>query len=279
MILDVMSQNCQIGAREDGRWEGLVRIIREVDPDVLLLQEVDWLTDADEAEAAREALAMDLFVSPSRQLNTAVAWKPDRLERVGTDTRYSTTDLHHGYCGIQFQALHLTTPWPAPLTVISTHLTPYSTEAAAIEAQLLVARAYRFGGIGLVGGDINHKPLGDEEPPWSLVPAHNRAARCLPRENPDDPWFGNPAVGRVFREGDMADAAAHLADQREDPQLRLPTGKTGRLRVDQIHVTPALVPTIANYRRVDPGEHADHFGTLTTLDLARTDLSAARPYA
>ncbi|MGF0173188.1 hypothetical protein ACQF36_22605 [Streptomyces sp. Marseille-Q5077] len=274
-----MSQNIQIGANLDGRWEGLVDVIRNVDPHLLLLQEVDWLTDPEQAENARKALGMDLVVAPSKQLNTAVAWKAEVLEQLGTDTRYSATDLHHGYCGVQFKPLGLTQEWPAPLVAISTHLTPFSTEAAAQEAQLLVARAYRFGGIGLLGGDINHMPLGDEEPDWSLIQAHNRAARCLRREHPDEPWRGNRVVGQVLRDGEMTDVAAHLAELQEDSSLREPTGKAGRLRVDQCHITPPLVPALLDYWRVDPGDHADHYGIAVTLDLDQVDLSAARTYA
>ncbi|RFS81453.1 hypothetical protein D0T12_31375 [Actinomadura spongiicola] len=45
-----------------------------------------------------------------------------------------------------------------PLTAISAHLNPYSVLAAAPEAQLLAARLYRYGGMGVIGSDINHIP-------------------------------------------------------------------------------------------------------------------------
>ncbi|MGW2998707.1 endonuclease/exonuclease/phosphatase family protein [Streptomyces sp. NPDC001155] len=271
-----MSQNVQIGAIHDGRWEDQVDAIRDVNPDVLLLQEVGWLADPDQREAAREKLDMNVVVAPSRQMNTAVAWRSNALEWVGTDTRYSDTDLHHGYCSLQLRPLGLTKEWPYPLVAISTHLTPYSAELAGQEAQLVTARAYRFGGVGLVGGDINHMPLGDEEPDWSLVPPYNRSSRCHRRKSPTDPWIGNRLVGEVFRDGDMTDVAAHLADSRPDPSLRALTGKGGQIRTDQFHVTPALVPAIVDYWRVNT--NADHYGTVATFDLDRAELSAASAY-
>ncbi|MFF4607904.1 endonuclease/exonuclease/phosphatase family protein [Streptomyces sp. NPDC001339] len=276
--MTVMSQNVQYGADKDGRWDGIVEQIRSVAPQLVLLQEVDFLSDPDAAKAAENALALRLTVAPSRNLNTAVAWDPEHLQLVDVETKYSL-ELHHGYCAPQFIPLGLDRPLPAPLVAISTHLTPYSAQVAAQEAQLLCARAYRYGGIALVGGDINHMPLGDQEIDWSLVQPYNRTSRCHQRKSPNEPWRGNRIVGETLRDGEFTDVAAHLADLREDPTLRAHTGKHGLLRVDQTHVTPALIPTITDYQRVDPGPNSDHYGLLASLDLNRVDHSQIRAYA
>ncbi|MER6086771.1 hypothetical protein [Streptomyces bluensis] len=278
MTLTVMSQNAQYGAHLDGRWEGLVDVVRGVSPQMLLLQEVDWLADADRAEAAEEALGMKLVVAPSHNLPTAVAWDPEHLELLDVETKYSEREMHHGYCAPRFRPLGLTEEWPVPLVAISTHLTPTSAQAAAIETQLVVSRAYRYGGIAVVGGDINHMPLGDPEPDWSRVQPYNRTSRCLRREHPTDPWQGNRVVGQTLRDGEFTDVGGYVADLRRNPDLLEPTGKHGLLRVDQIHVAPALVPTIKDYWRVDPGPHSDHYGVATRLDLQQTDLSLVRTY-
>ncbi|WP_149829076.1 endonuclease/exonuclease/phosphatase family protein [Streptomyces tailanensis] len=278
MKLTVMSQNVQYGAFEDGRWEGLVEIIRDVDPQLLCLQEVDALADPERAESIRKALGMELVVAPSKYLPTALAWDPAVWEWAGTETKYSLTEMHHGYCTLQLRPLGLATDWPVPLVAISTHLNPYSAQAAAVEAQLLCARAYRHGGIGFIAGDINHMPLGDPEPDWSLVQPYNRTSRCLRRQHPDDPWQGNRIVGQTLRDGDFTDVAAHLADLHRDPELLQSTGRHGLLRVDQAHVTQPLVPAIRDYCRVDPKEYADHFGVVFTLDLDLVDLSHIRDF-
>ncbi|OAR21897.1 hypothetical protein A8W25_30690 [Streptomyces sp. ERV7] len=279
MDLTVMSQNVQYGAADTGRWEGLVDCIRTVKPQLLLLQEVDFLADPEQAANAEKALGLRLAVAPSRHLPTAIAWDPEYLEVIGTETKYSTTGLHHGYCALQLQPLSLPAAWPVPLVAISAHLTPYSAEAAGQEAQLLCARAYRHGGIGLIGGDINHLPLGDPEPDWDRVPPYNRASRCLRRQHHDEPWRGNRIVGQVLRDAGFTDAAAIQAVLHRDPSLLEPTGKAGRVRVDQAHLTPALLPALDSYRRIDTGEHSDHYGIALTLQLSRVDTALASAYA
>jgi endonuclease/exonuclease/phosphatase family metal-dependent hydrolase len=277
-MLTVMSQNAQHRASAEGRWSGLVDIIRGVAPQVLLLQEVDWLADPDEAKSAAQALGMSLVVAPSRNLNTAVAWDPEYLELLDTETRYSASEMHHGYCAPRFKPLGLAVDLPAPLVVLSTHLTPYSAQGAAQEAQLLCTRAYRYGGFALIVGDINHAPLGDDEPDWSLVQPYNRTSRCRRRGSENDPWKGNRIVGQTFRDAEFTDVAAYIADLRGEPGLRQPTGKAGLLRVDQAHVTPGLVPALTDYWRVDPGPHSDHYGIAFALDLDLADVSRTRSF-
>ncbi|GAA3702543.1 hypothetical protein GCM10022224_080470 [Nonomuraea antimicrobica] len=275
--ITVMSQNVQYGARAQGRWEALVEAVRAVRPTIVLLQEVNELADPEQARKAAADLGMQLTVAPSRNLPVAVAWQEETLKLAGVETKYSL-ELHHGYCGPRFHVPGL----PAPLVVISTHLTPYSAQGAAIEAQMLIARAYRYGGLGLVGGDINHPPLpvaGEPEPAWERMPPYNRASRCLPRAGENEPWQADTIVGARFRDGDMVDVAATVALQRGDLSLLEPTGKAGLLRVDQLHVTAALAPAIGDYERVDVGDASDHFGLLATLDLTRIDETRLRPYA
>jgi endonuclease/exonuclease/phosphatase family metal-dependent hydrolase len=95
--LIVMSQNVHSGALTDGRWADLVTLIRQVRPDILLPQEVDWLADPANAKQAAADLEMQMTVAPSRNLPTAVAWNPDAPESAGVETKYSL-ELHHGYC-------------------------------------------------------------------------------------------------------------------------------------------------------------------------------------
>ncbi|WP_405814212.1 hypothetical protein OG241_06465 [Streptomyces sp. NBC_01390] len=272
MKLTAMSLNIKLHALAEGRWPAVLDLVNNVRPDLLQLQEADLLADPDDAEKTKRALGLKLTVAPSRQLNTAVAWNPKALDWLDTDTRYSTTDLHHGYCAPRFKP-RTDQEWPVPLVAISTHLTPFAAETAAAEAKVVIHRAYRYGGIGLIGGDINHLPLGDPEPDWEQVPPYDRVARCLPRERPDDPWLGNRIVGQTFLNGDMTDIAAHLAARDNNPELLRVTGEFGQIRTDQTHVTPALVPAIQDYQLVDPGGCTDHWGTVCTLDLARTDFS------
>lgn len=277
-MLTVVSQSVRYGADKDGRWDGIVERIRANKPQIALLQEVDFLADPDKAKAAADALGLQLKVAPSRNLPTAIAWDPAHVELLGVESKLSAAEMHHGYCAGRFRPLGMERELPVPLVAVSAHLTPYSAQVAAQEAQLLCARARRYGGVALVGGDINHVPLGDEEIDWTLVKPYNRTSRCHRRKSPDEPWIGNRVVGETFRDGEFTDVAAHLADKLEDPSLRECTGKGGLLRVDQVHVTDSLVPAIGDYWRVDPGEDSDYYGVGVTLDLDRTDHSMAHEW-
>jgi endonuclease/exonuclease/phosphatase family metal-dependent hydrolase len=275
--ITVYSQNVKYSSVAEGRWQGLVDTVRTLRPDLLMLQEVEHLADPGAAGQAERALGMRLAVAPSRNLPTAVAWNPERLDLVDVDTKYSTADLHHGYCAPRFEVPSLDEPLGVPLVTISTHLTPYAAQAAAHEASLLVARAYRFGGLGMITGDINHLPVDDPEPDWTLVPPYNRTARCLRRESLREPWRGDRVVGQSLRDGEMTDVAAYVAALRGDGSLLAATGHAGLIRVDQQHVTPALRPAIEDYRLV-PADFSDHDGTLCTYDLAQLDRSLLREY-
>ncbi|MBE1588248.1 endonuclease/exonuclease/phosphatase family protein [Nonomuraea angiospora] len=59
--ITVMSQNAQYAARAQGRWPRLAEVVRQIQPTILLLQEVDELADPDVAGQAaaehRRALA------------------------------------------------------------------------------------------------------------------------------------------------------------------------------------------------------------------------------
>ncbi|MFE7524645.1 hypothetical protein ACFU7Y_02875 [Kitasatospora sp. NPDC057542] len=268
-MLTVMSQNIQYGPTPS-RWAGIVEVVRATGPHLLLLQEADHLTGPDQADAAARALGMELRVAPSRSGRpVAIAWDPTHLRVEDLETRY-VADLHHGYAAARIAPWGLAAGLPTPLVAISAHLIPYSAQQAAIEAQILAARVYRHGGIGLIGGDINHPTATDPEIDWTLVKPYNRASRCERREHPGDPWVSNRIVGQTLRDADLTDVAAHLSDRRQDPALRRATGKHGGLRVDQIHTTPALTPAIADYRTVEH-DYSDHLGIVADLDLALVD--------
>lgn len=275
MLIELMSQNIQYGAAAEGRLHALYDTVRQVKPDVLLLQEADDLTDPDTRAEAVAAMGMQIEVAPSRNLPVALAWNPRRLTKVGVETKY-WQDLHHGYCAVHFETPGPSTPLPVPLVAISTHLTPYSANQAADEAALLAARLFKTGGVGVLAGDINHCTFDDPEPAWDQVPPYNRSARCLRREG-DEPWRSNRIVGQTLRDADLTDVAAFLADQRGDSSLRTATGKTGLIRVDQVHVTPALAPAIRDYRLLD-SDFSDHLGLIASLDLATIDTARLLRY-
>jgi hypothetical protein len=234
-VLTVMSQNICRGGQD--RWSGLARIIRAVDPDILLLQEAKDFGRPERMKTVKEDLpGLKFHLAPSQVGGNVVAWRPDRLKRVVWETHLSGAVLY-GFGTATFRMDEL----DVPLSVISAHLTPYSAAAAAQEAQVMIARLYRNNGLGLLGGDINHLPVSpdlDPDPDWSSVPPYNRSSRTIAGSR----WTGDRIVGETLGQGDLVDVAACLAEQHGDFTLCGPTGIHGGIRVDQFRVTRALAP-------------------------------------
>lgn len=196
--------------------------------------------------------------------HTAVAYRPAEFYHRQFETKYSRF-TENGY-GVAVLAHRDTDDAEPGLTVISAHLTAYSAAAAAQEAQRMIGRLHRYGARGILGGDLNHLPLGDPEPDWDSVEPYNRSSRCHPRASPTEPWRGNRIVGHVLNTASLIDAAGHLADTTGRPHLREPTGKGG-VRVDQFHTTPNLCHALLDYQRIPTS--SDHDAIVMTLDPAQ----------
>jgi hypothetical protein len=145
---------------------------------------------------------------------------------------------------------------------------------------LLGELAHRGGGLGVIGGGINHLPVGDREPDWDRIPAYRRMALCRVPAREDERLVGDDSVGRRLAVGGFADVAARIADRRvtDHPELRGPTvSLPGGIRGDQIHVTSALASTIETCKRLEADVGA-HCGIAVDLDLAKVDINGRHVY-
>ncbi|WP_433464045.1 hypothetical protein [Spirillospora sp. CA-128828] len=272
MQLTLMSMNLQYAGRSDAdgrpddRWPQEAEIVRKVRPDILLAQEAHgWMADPRLQAAAERDLDMRAHVAPSRSgAHTVLMHRTDTIRWRHWETKYADQTLH-GF-GVAVLDLLADPKVKTPLTVITAHLTPYSAHAAAQEAQVMLGRVYRYGGMGLIGGDINHCPPGDTEPDWDSVPPYNRSSRCHRRHlPPQEPFRANHIVGQTLADGDLHDVAAHLAtDNPSSTELRAPTGHGG-IRVDQVWVTANMVNTVLGYRQIDTGRASDHNAIVVTF--------------
>lgn len=274
MRLTIMAQNLQYGGRAnsqgrpDNRWPRLAEIIRAVRPDILLCQEAQrWGADPRLPAQAEAELGLRACVAPAPyEANTAVMFNPDILRCAQWETKYAPK-VTHGF-GVAVFDLIADPGVKAPLAVSSAHLTPYGAAAAEQEALLIAARVHRYGGMGVIGGDVNYYPPGDPEPDWESVPPYNRAARCLRRTSPDKPWRGNPQVGHALYDEDLVDVAALLAARQDGSreELLAPTGHRGGLRTDQFWITKNMIGAVDSYRRVPTGRASDHDAVVTVLE-------------
>jgi hypothetical protein len=106
-------------------------------------------------------------------------------------------------------------------------------------------------------------------PDFSKMKSYNRTSRCLPRGRSTDPWIPNEIVGKKLRDGDLTDVASFFAIARRDPSYLAITGRHGLVRVDQAHVTPALMPALTGYSRCDTA--SDHFGITADFNPDKLD--------
>ncbi|MFI0411836.1 hypothetical protein [Actinomadura sp. 3N508] len=288
MQLIVMSLNFQYAGRMDSdgrpdhRWPDQVDIIRKVDPHILLGQEAHgWGADPRLQAAAEDDLGMRAHVAPSKSgAHTVVMHRTDVLEWRHWETKYHD-ETRHGF-GVAVFDLTADPEVTVPLTVISAHLHPSSVQKAAMEAQVLIERLYRYGGMGLIGGDINHLSPADTDPDWEAVPPYNRSSRCHRRLGPQEPWLGNPLVGQTLHDGDLLDVAALIAMRLNNPaadkELFAPTGHHGGVRTDQIWVTDNMTDAVLGYQRIDTGQATDHDAVVATIDTAPLHKVQARAW-
>lgn len=275
MRLRIMTLNLGQGAHK-GKWFGLTDIIRNQQPDALLFQEArDWGPNHDYTRlaTAEHDLNMRGWIGRSRyHLPTGILVTHHLAQLWRGIEDYYYEDVQHGYC-----SLRLAIGLPLPLILTSVHLTPYSTDRAAQEAQLVLSRSSGKGGISIIGGDLNHAPLGDPEPDWTQLPNYNRASRTLPT-SPGAPTVSNTLVGEVFRQGGFRDTIATIAHRTHNPALRQPTGHNGRIRVDQIQLAPAVAPALLDAWHVPTAPWTDHDGVVADIDTELINPDLARQW-
>ncbi|MFD0856010.1 hypothetical protein ACFQ07_27470 [Actinomadura adrarensis] len=270
----IMSLNTERGGMQDrhgrpeNRWPQLSDLIAEVRPHILLAQELlDWKRHPSLRYAAQRALRrrgwpMQFEVPDSHTgSHNAIAYQPNLLEPVRGEEHYGQF-TQSGFAVLVLAPVDSDEDAPG-FTAISAHLSAFSAQVAVQEAQYMVARLHRYGGIGVIGGDINHVPLGDPEPDWNFATPYNRSSRCVPISDPGEPLHANREVGRTLLTAGLIEVAGHLADTtgRHD-HYRHQTGRT--MRPDQFHITPNLKDALSDYERHPTA--SDHDAIVMHLD-------------
>lgn len=173
-MVRLMSYNTLFGGfdgDEGRRFELQVDIIRDADPDILLVQEwkgflADGARRLFEAERRLDRRAL-VAVAPITGQNTAILLKPSiEVIRFETDANH----FHHAAAIAELRMPGL----DRPLTAISVHLCPNGPEVRLREASYLVNYAIDDGYI-VVGGDFNSISPHDSEPALSDLPTRFRA--------------------------------------------------------------------------------------------------------
>lgn len=145
-------------------------VLREVAPDVLLVQEArGFLDDGQRILFDRErrwGLRGFVGAAPRTGQHTAVFLRPDL---VPISFRVESTHFHHSA-----SILTVSAPGgPGPLTFVSVHLSPVHPDTRRLEAAQLAGLASP-GQLVVLGGDCNSPSPGDPEVDLSSLPAHFR---------------------------------------------------------------------------------------------------------
>lgn len=271
--IKIVAQNLAHGGLRDGsgtpqdRWPLLLKRFAAAGDDIdafLFCEVVDWHRFGErQLRRAMADLGMEaLPLAPtSSGYGTAVLYRPDRLGRPvswNTDFAHKVT---HGFGVAAFEV-----GLPKPLSLVPTHLTPFGAAAALIEADMIIARAYRNGPYAVIAGDINYPPAHGPDPDFSRMLPFNRSARCLLPEPGDTGPVADRRIGLKLEHAGLVDTAWHLFEQTHDQALLERTASDDR--VDQIWVSAPLTAAICGYQVLDdPADASDHKGLMIELDL------------
>ncbi|MCA2217683.1 endonuclease/exonuclease/phosphatase family protein [Jidongwangia harbinensis] len=262
MTLRLVTWNIKTGGVDRGRGDRLgavVEVLRGARPDLLALQE---LRDFDRhggrrMRAVADALGMTAHLSRSvfGQPVAVLARPPLRFTRTAS-VRWR---LHHA------AAVATVSTDAGPLTVVSTHLNPFSPYRRLREARWLAARYASGTRLVLLAGDLNSlDPDTDHTGTLArLAPLHRR------RHLAADGGADTRAMAAFARAG-FADLWRGDGDGRTAPTSAGGGAEFSGMRLDYVLAGPAAAGLAGGTRVVRGGaaEHAsDHYPVAVDLDL------------
>jgi exodeoxyribonuclease-3 len=258
MTLRLMTWNIKNGGGD--RLPAIIGVIRGEQPDVLCLQELQHfqrygqsrLRELSEATGMASHLARSVLAQP-----VAVLVRPPLRIRRRSSVSWR---LHHA------AAVAVVDTAAGPLTVVSTHLNPFSPYRRYREARWLAARYAAAGRMVLVAGDMNGlDPDGDHGRDLAAVHALYRRRHLGPDGEPD-----TRAVA-AFRRAGFTDLWHTVG---EGDGRTVPTGFAGRefgsMRLDYLLASPPLAARAKRLWAVrdDVTEHAsDHYPVRADVDI------------
>ncbi|SDT78812.1 endonuclease/exonuclease/phosphatase family protein [Actinoplanes derwentensis] len=258
MTLRLMTWNIKHGGGD--RLQAIIQVIRDARPDVLCLQELlnyrrygrrrlQELATATgmTAHMAPSALAQPVAVlvrNPFKILRrTSVTWR-----------------LHHAAAEVVVET------GAGPLTVVSTHLNPFSPSRRYREARWLAARHASADGLVVIAGDMNGlDPLGDHERELAGLPSLYRQRHLAPDGTAD-----TRAIAAFHEEG-YTDLWHTVG---EGDGRTVPTDYAGRefgaVRLDYLMASPALAARaerLWSLRDETTATASDHYPVRADVDL------------
>jgi exodeoxyribonuclease-3 len=266
MTLRFMTWNIKTGGVDRGRDDRLAAIAAVLDrerPDVLALQELRGfdrhggrrMRAIADAAGLVPHLARSVFGQP-----VAVLVRPPlRITR-----RASVTwRLHHA------AAVAVVPTEAGPLTVVTTHLNPYSPERRRREATWLAARYRSRSGLALLAGDLNSL-----DPATDHTAELEQLAAVYHRRHVDRSGAVDTRAMAAFAAAGWTDlwAATGSGDGHTVPTTEGGGHEFARMRLDYALGSPALAARASNAHVVRGAETeyaSDHYPLRVDFDLER----------
>ncbi|MET8149773.1 endonuclease/exonuclease/phosphatase family protein [Actinoplanes sp. NPDC049668] len=259
MTLRVLTWNIKTGG-SGGRLDAVLALLRRERPDILALQELRGFPGGRMRDVAR-ALGMTPFLARSVLGQPVAVLVRPPLRMVSWSALWWR--LHHA-------AAVVVTPTAAgPVTVVSTHLNPFSPSRRSREARRLVARCRAARGPVLIAGDLNSLDPGtDHAERLARLPEHYRRRHLGP-----DGAADTRAIAE-FEAGGLVDLWRVAG---EGDGLTVPTTAGGGgefsaagMRLDYLLGTASIAAAATRVRviRGDEAEYAsDHYPVVVELAL------------
>ncbi|KAB1946234.1 endonuclease/exonuclease/phosphatase family protein [Micromonospora sp. ALFpr18c] len=266
-MLRVMTWNIRTGGRDRGgseRLDQVVEVVAEQAPDVLALQELRGFDRGGlMAEVAgRVGMSPHLARSCFGQPVAVLVRPPYQVIEAGSLRR----PFHHAAARVVVDTSD------GPLTVLGTHLYPYSGGRRRMEVDWLAAAVRRApGALTLVAGDLNSlDPTVDHTERLAGLPTLYRR-RHLRRAGGG---VDTRAIARLLAAGLVDLWPSSNSGAPEADGLTVPTRFGGAefagMRLDYLLATPAVAQRVRDCRVIRGGAAdtaSDHYPLLTELDL------------
>lgn len=310
MVIRVGTWNVQEFGRDRahaGRYDEVAALIRDLDCDVLMLQEVcrgarpagrALLNLAEttgmaanlappsigEPEVPHPALAA-AGGQPDAVFHVALMWNPRTVTAHRRSVRDYGSEMWHALLRLDLEVDG------RMLRCGSYHAPPFGRHRRVDEAERVVSTLLRPPGtLGIVGADWNALPadrIQNAEGTWrywhddTLAQQEWNAPLVYQCHWDVDEHTGTPTnwradrrAGEVLWATGLRDTAALLGRQRHDTVGHDPDADMGARTIDGHRVTPALAPAVIDHQVVDTARTraaSDHLPVITTLDLDQLD--------
>ncbi len=245
--------NGGVDGHDAGRLHAQCDILNTLDPDLAVLTEAKDFHERgwERVWTVTNRLGLQplLALSRSHGCHILVLYRSPTVCVERWDADAAGGQFHHALARARLRVEGI----PGPVTLLATHLSPFSGEQRLREASWLAEYAAP-GRYAILAGDLNTIGAEDPEPDWSQVPAHLRSRHVL--IHPDG-TFGptDRRATRLLAQAGWIDPHTVLGQPPRPTVGHRPDTEGEPRRVDHVLLSPRPRPLGGRLR---PGRHPRH---------------------